>query len=368
MLRAIRIAFIAAGLALAASHNAAAAEPSANDTARLLAGMSLPAGSKLARYENDSTWKQHAQYFNAAWKKLDDGQLAKVRAWASANIKNPQDTLYYMFSGPDFLYANAFFPKAKTYVLAGLEPVGSIPQIGERTRHSLSNLRASMNTVLNISFFITKHMKSQLNEGQLTGTLPILYVFLARAGKEIREVTIFNLEKDGTIKPVEEARRGRAAGGGGSGVKIEFADSDGTARTLYYFSTDLSDPGVKNTGFLPFCEKLAPADTFLKSASYLMHGYGFDTIRDFLVEHSRTVVQDDSGIPLHAFKGEWSFHPFGNYVYPLGIFPNTYQPKLKALFAKAPKIDFGVGYRHRPNDSNLMMAVKNSVKAAQEAR
>ncbi len=26
--------------------------------------------------------------------------------------------MFYMFSGPDFLYANAFYSKAKTYVLA----------------------------------------------------------------------------------------------------------------------------------------------------------------------------------------------------------------------------------------------------------
>jgi hypothetical protein len=363
MLRGITAALFAASLVALAPSLARAESP--NDVARFLAGMPLPAGSPLSRYANDPSWKQHAQYFESAWRKLDAGQLSKVRAWSAANIKEPQGTLYYMFSGPDFLYADAFFPKAKTYVLAGLESVGAIPEINERTRHSLSNLRASMNSVLNFSFFITRHMKEQLHEGQLTGTLPILYVFLARAGKEIREVTIFNLEKDGTIKPVEQARRGRASGSSGSGVKIEFADADSTTHTLYYFSTDLSDPGVKTTGFLTFCEKLAPADSFLKSASYLMHGYGFDTIREFLVEHSRIVVQDDSGIPLRAFKGDWAFHPFGNYLHPLGIFPNTFQPKMKEMFAKAPKLDFGVGYRHRPNESNLMIAVKNSVKASQ---
>lgn len=367
MSRGMKIAALALGLAAFAVHPAAKAESAnANDTARLLAGMPVSAGSPIAKFESDPAWRQHAQYFDSAWKKLDDGQLSKVRAWSAANIKEPQSTLFYMFSGPDFLYANAFFPKAATYVLAGLESVGPVPEINERTRHSLSNLRSSMNTVLNLSFFITKHMKSQLHEGQLSGTLPILYVFLARAGKEIRDVTVFNLEKDGTIAPVNEARRGRASGHSGSGVKIVFADAGGTTRTLYYFSTDLSDPAVKTSGFLQFCEKLAPGDAFFKSASYLPHSDGFISIRNFIVDHSRTIVQDDSGIPLRAFKaGEWSFHPFGNYLYPLGIFPGTNQPKLKEMFAKAPKLDFGVGYRHRPNESNLMLAVRNNVKVSQ---
>ena len=35
--------------------------------------------------------------------------------------------MFYMFSGPDFLYADAFYSKATTYVLSALEPVGSVP-------------------------------------------------------------------------------------------------------------------------------------------------------------------------------------------------------------------------------------------------
>ncbi len=37
--------------------------------------------------------------------------------------------MYYMFAGPDFLYANIFFPYANTYILAGLEPVGQVPDL-----------------------------------------------------------------------------------------------------------------------------------------------------------------------------------------------------------------------------------------------
>ena len=33
-------------------------------------------------------------------------------------------TMFYMFSGPDFLYADTFFPNASTYILCGIEPMG----------------------------------------------------------------------------------------------------------------------------------------------------------------------------------------------------------------------------------------------------
>ncbi len=47
----------------------------------------------------------------------------------------------------------------------------------------LRGLQNSLNSVLSYSFFITKKMKTQLRDGRLTGTLPILYTFLARPGK-----------------------------------------------------------------------------------------------------------------------------------------------------------------------------------------
>ena len=50
-------------------------------------------------------------------------------------------------------------------------------------------------------------MKSQLQGGDLAGTLPILYVYIARCGKTIREVTAINLDRDGNIHPSTGARR-----------------------------------------------------------------------------------------------------------------------------------------------------------------
>ena len=83
-----------------------------------------------------------------------------------------------------------------------------------------------------------------------------------------------------------------------------FAGSDGQEKTLYYFSTDLSNSGVKASGFLKFCETLAPGNSLIKSASYLLHSGNFTTVRDFLLANSATIIQDDSGIPLAYYRSE----------------------------------------------------------------
>ncbi len=351
-----------AGLLLVATTPALAADSaSPNDTARFLAGMQPAADSPLAPSTKDGNWQQHARAFDSAFQRVDNSQLSRIRAWSSKNIAETRPTVFYFFSGPDFLYANAFYPKAKTYVLAGLEPVGTVPDLVAMrgsVAHELAALRGSLSTILSVSFFITKNMKSQLHAGRVNGALPILYVFLVRSGYTIREATPVRVDADGALQTGADTGRG---GGVANGIKIVFADSDGEARTLYYFSTNLADDGVKNSGFLKFCETLAPGDSFIKSASYLLHSGGFTKVRDFLIANSAAMVQDDSGIPLQYYDPQkWDLQPFGRYLGPIGVFPGRYQQKYAELFKKSKPIDFGIGYRHRPAESNLLLAVKKA--------
>jgi len=337
----------------------------ANDTARFLAGLPPAADSPLMPLTKDPTWAAHARFFDSIFAKEDATTLSKVRAFAKAHLTEPHDTMLYMFSGPDFLYATSFFPAAKTYVLAGLEPVGNIPQLMSLPRgsvyESLHHLEASLATILNLSFFITKQMKEQLSSGPVYGTLPLLYVFLARTGKTVQDVSLVSLDAQGNFivaqEPGAATRERSAPQSTAKGVKIVFTDGSGPPQILYYFSTDISDGGVKNSGFLQFCDKLGPADSFLKSASYLLHKDFFSKVRKFLIEHSATILQDDSGIPLAYFdEKKWRLQPFGHYLAPLGIFPGTYQPRMAELFRNAAPLDFGIGYLWRKDMSNLLLA------------
>ena len=183
-------------------------------------------------------------------------------------------------------------------------------------------------------------------------------MFLARTGKTVHDVTFVDLDGDGNIQTWNETggKRGSSAA---AGVRIIFSAGNGPWQTLYYFSTNLADGGVTRSGFLTFCGKLGVADSFIKSASYLLHSGGFNKVRDFLLEHSATILQDDSGIPLVYFDPKkWRLQPFGRYVPPLSIFPRAYQPRMAELFRKATPIEFGLGYRWRKNESNLLLAQK----------
>lgn len=359
MVRALRIAAVALALLAAAVSSARAADVTFDDTARFLAGMQPSADSPLVPLTRDPNWQHHAKFFDNAFAQLEQRQISKIRSWADVNLAAPRPTMFYMFSGPDFLYANAFYSKASTYVLGALEPVGAVPDLDEAAAGSvgaaLYNVERSLGSILSFSFFITKQMKVDLHTNQVNGTLPILYVFLARSGKTIRNVEMVALDNKGGMhvgndNPGPNATRG---------VRITFAGSDGEVRTLYYFSTDLSNQGARATGFLKFCETLGPGNSLLKSASYLLHSGNFTVVRDWLLANSATIIQDDSGIPLANYSAkQWRFFPFGRYLGPISEFPGRYQERYAELFSRAQPIDFGVGYRWRMHESNLLLSVR----------
>jgi hypothetical protein len=335
-----RLLLLLAAICLATS--ASAQRATLDDTARFLAG--IPVAGPLAPLTHDPAWLDHSRNLDSAWTKKDYHQVRPIRAWMLANAPqfySSTNTVYYMFGGPDFLYANLFYPQAKTYILAGLEPVGSVPDLTRmdvaNLRTDLNALRASMHTVLQTHYFITKDMRAELTRPNLGGTLPILYVFLARLNCTIVDTTYVRT-------PAE-------------GVRITFTTRGGPPQTLYYFKTDLSGGP---SPFLKWCASQGPGNSLLKAASYLMHTEGFAGVRNFLLNNSRVIIQDDSGIPLRAFPKTWKVDFYGHYV-PHEEFLKYQQPDLAAIYNRQPpppELGFAFGYHWQKDRGLLMLATR----------
>ena len=354
-----------ATVAIALTVDGAHAQLAANDTARLLAGMQPPPDSPLLALTKDRAWQKHANHFNSIFAKLKSHQLTRIQTWSRAKLTSPSPVLFYMFSGPDFLYANAFFPNASTYVMSGLEPIGPVPDMTKLSREArargYTNIEQSLRSIISYSFFKTIDMRYNLAATGVTGTLPIIYVFLARSGKTIKDVSLIRLDENGTAQV--DGGTGRDADGSSSarGVKIDFVGDDGRPQTLYYFSANVDNDGFKANGFARFCERLGTGDALVKSASYLMYRAHFSDVRSFLLEHSRLILQDDSGVPISWFdQASWQLRPFGHYSGPIALFANRYQPKLSQLFKQrnVEAIDFAIGYSWHPKSSNLIVATR----------
>jgi hypothetical protein len=323
---------------------------SASDTARYLAGLPVSPESSLTSLTSDPRWISHSNAMNAAFSKLDQMQLSDIRTWRAeflAPATKFSRTCLYFFSGPDFFYADTFYPDCNTYVLVSLEPVESIPELQSvppgLLQNTLESIEASLKTLLNFGYFETQDLREYSQRSQLKGVLPIIFVFLARSGKEILNVDYNSLGK--------------------GGVKVTFLDpATGAQKVLYYFSADLSDDGLKrNQAVLRFCNNLGATNSFLKASSYLLHQNGFNIARNYLLRVSASILQDDSGIPLRYFASErWTLRFFGSYSGPINLFKNFYQPDLRQYYdASLPKpLTFGFGYRYNRQEATLILAVR----------
>ena len=334
---------------------------SVNDTARLLAGLpSLIGNDAYPEVRASGGWAAHQSRLNELWRDYEARHHQPIRSWATREIGDLQGAraLFYPFGGPDFLFADAFFPRAETVVLVGLEPAEPLPQLSSLTgadiENGLNGLRTSLNTVMQFSFFITKDLRTDLEATRFRGVLPVILVFLARSGHAVESVDSIRLDAAGN--PILAQ-----SGAGATGLLIRARSPHGGTKRVFYLKQDLSNDSIRpGVPFLNFVSQLGRPPAFTKSASYLMHEDSFSSIRDYILQNCRALVQDPSGIPYqHLVKSGMDLRLYGDYKGTLQMFSGQNQPDLVEAYQKgrhhAQPLDFGIGYLYNPANTCLMV-------------
>ncbi len=331
---------------------------SVQEQSEFLAGNPLPRISSLAALQTHSDYQKHQRELQEQWSFCKRIRYEAMQLWGKEHLGHDRSTrgvVRYLFGGPDFLNAHAFFPDARIMVMGGLEPVGEVPAPETLTPEAmavgLKSLREALHTSLFCGYFITSEMKPQLLQGSFRGVLPVLFTELALTGNQILSVEM--------VKPF-----------GSPGVKILYARFDPRAdtqpQTLYYFQADLSN-GKEAKHFLDWLGALGEGASYLKAASYLLPLPSFSQTREFLLRTSSLILQDDSGIPFSEFHPDlWKIQLFGVYVEPLEVFRLHRDPFLETAYAGgdyAGPIPFGVGYHVNARDANLLLATRLNASA-----
>ncbi len=338
---------------------------SRNSVAQFLAGNKQGTRNEITKYEDSSAWKTYSKQMKSKWKSLEAGRLKPYETFRDkelSEINSRTKILFYPFGGPDVLHAVTFFPDAEMLVLIGLEKVGSLPGVQNMEGDSamikyFNNMKSSINTVLSISFFITKDMKVDFKAKELDGILPILLVFAVRTGHDVADIKGARIDANGEIVSFATDQFQKT-----TGVEITLKDQGGKFKKLYYFSKNLADGSLKpNSPFYQFIKKMGTVTTYLKAASYLMHNDAeFANIRSLILAQSRYVVQDDSGIPMKFFnQSKWDLTFYGHYDKPINMFQSRQQPDLAQVYKDSSgvrKLGFGIGYQHNKGRSNMMVA------------
>ncbi len=329
-----------------------------NASAHGLAGLASPGDEEP--WERSPDWQAYQDWINGRWAYLNRVRLNAMRTWSASALGDLRrlGTVYYPFSGPDILYVDTLFPDSKYLLMAGLEPIGTMPDLAQLQQEGrlpayLTQVQRSLYTVLAASFFKTKDMKNDFS-GQVDGILPAMAVFLAHQGYRIDSIRYVTLHGDGSMTEHAPA--------GANGVEIAYDNGDrDDPRLALYFQVDLGDDGVrKNPGYVNLMRQLGAGVTYLKAASYLLYDDYFSRIRSAILDDSVGLVEDDSGIPYKYLDAKWEVTPYGNYTGPIALFKERYQPDLAAFYAKniPSPLPFGTGYKFVANQSSILVARK----------
>jgi len=340
-----------------------------NDIARYLGGLKLNEKSELTEATKSPAWLTYCKYSDSSWIKLERKRLKLMGEWSQKEIPDlykDVKTLFYPFSGPDFVHVNALFPNAQKYILFGLEPIGTIPDFSKMKKEVLgpyfAYINKSLDDIISLSFFKTIDMSSDLNNAKVNGTLPLILLFMARTGHEIVDIKPVKIDTSGTFSyiPAFKGYKGESSYNYGAEVKFKDANDSTHYKTLYYFSANIIDKGVTdNKNLRLFLEKLDTGlVTFVKSASYLMHNTYFSAIRNAVLNKSKAILQDDSGISYKYYdKKIWNIGLYGKYTGPIDMFANRFEKDLKAAFDTEKPKPFSFKYGYGTN-SNMLLARK----------
>lgn len=344
-----------------------------NDMALFLAGMPQRPESPFCEAAKTPHYARHVESMNTFWEKVRSKNIDTITSWRDAQLHGlPRaKTAFYPFSGADLANLYTFYPDARTYVMIALEDAGPIPDPLKLTpaelAEGLSSIQRVIQSIASRNYFHSAVMQRELPNRYLPGTIPVLLIFAARLGLAVSTLELIGIDPSGNVVPLDAAYTIRGTPPAVTGARIRFrAHGDGEPRTLVYLDMRLSDR-VLDPSFAEgkFFRSLGPFDTLIKSAVYLLHRDGFVELCSYILEHSSTVIQDDSGMPFRLFdRDTWDARLFGSYTRPrkLKDLQNPpEQPDLALAFGRKSEplpFSFGYGVLTGKGKSNLLLAVR----------
>lgn len=302
-----------------------------DEISRVLAGIPVAESSPLFHLTQSSHWMSHNAAMDASFARFQQTTLDPAKSWAAAEIPLSPDVIFYPFGGPDMAIPVALFPRAKEFILFGMEPPGSVITPGtmdtEKLPEAYGIIRSALSWYLTYTYFQTYQMDRWLRREHLGGAGPVMLVFLARSGATIKE-----------MRTIEEA--------GARGMQIVF-EHQGMLKTATYYQLDASNDGLaRRPGFLAHVRSRGSRGTFLKAAACLPHYERFTVIRSFIARESALVLTDDAGLPYQDLVREnMSIKHYGRYVDTMPLFRACLQPDMVQAFKSGARpLPFEIGY------------------------
>lgn len=324
---------------------------------------------KIPSNVDQSYYDSFSKQLNQKLVEIGKSRLSPITNWNETalkrNAKSDTTSVFYPFSGGDFLHVNSLYPNANHYVMMAQESVGSIPDLSKmdkvQTKEYIKAADFILRDIYAKSYFITLNMIKDTKSSPVNGMLPVLLWSVSKTGHTVTSVEELTVDESGkkSYSPFKVGVNSAKA------VRITFGNPEkGILKTLTYYSCDISNSGIeKDKALAATLKAIPPSNCFVKSASYLMHYETFTTIRNTVLDKAIYLVQDDTGIPYKYFnKTKFKMELYGNYVKPVSDFSaNLYQKDMVEAYKTKEYVGvlpFSLGYHWQTKDQNQMIAIK----------
>ncbi len=310
-------------------------------------------------------YRNLATQMDQGWSRYEARHLTAIRAWRTEVAGKYSQTVFYPFGGPDASHPTTIFPEATRYTLIGLEKFGQLPVPPFKTpaqgATQVEFIHRAVRGVLGRNFFMTISMTGEVGTRPDNGVVSILLFFLARLDYEIQDVYPVTLSAEGDLVPAENGAPAR-------GMRVLFKTPDRVTREMNFIQANISDAGIPTTpGFATYLKKQRDVTTMLKAASFLLYLDTFDDVRNVILNGSRMILSDSSGMPFHFLNNnKWKLSHYGNYIAPIPLFRVRYEPDRRKYYLthKAKPLTFAYGYH--PTAPDLLLAERAADNAFAE--
>ena len=338
-----------------------------SDAAKLIAGLK-PMGENLHQIIEKDFYQKYAAEIEKSWQIPDSAMLLPIKKWLTANnISDTSDSLlcFYPLSGPDFLFGNAFWPKAQSYIMLGLEPKGTPVDFttlnDEKLKKYFNGVKESLKYLNTRGYFVTMHMSSDFTKMHLNGMLHMMLFMIARTNHFIKDVYFVQLDKNGEL--IKSSQAPKKSDTLISAVAIDFLDDTRLiTRTAYYFQLNAHDDNMaKHPEFEKFVMKFNNRVAYMKSASCVLQNTPFATMRK-LVLSCQQIIQDDTGVPFRYFDTtQFNITLYGTYTSTIKDLNWCLQKDLVSALKKSPynkDLPFRISYNGNYGEGMLLHAVR----------
>lgn len=256
--------------------------------------------------------------------------------WAKTEVRRaPGGTVFYPFSGPDFVTVSHLFPQADRFVMVAMQAAGEPADMTNMSSGRMQSFQAKFMRewmkFSRLAFFRTDDLNEDLRDKHAQiGITTILITFALYSGYDVKAVypIVFDEASGDYIK----------GNGPWKSVRLELSKA-GKPVVLDYVSLDLSDDVLSQSASTrAWLARESRHPVLLKAASHLLQETYFAVLRDILVENATMVVQDETGLNYTNLAQIGPVDLYGGFLYPHELFNRKKQESLAQAYRESKDV------------------------------